>query len=749
MGQTALYEAFAQSDLDMKGFNIINCPSITGGGGVNPNNFPPVANQFINQYNSSTGNFGARRPVLVDANDWPSPVGNAGKFLKVVSAGATPDVATYGWDAPSVTGFSGFINVKDPPYNCVGNGTTDDTAGLQAAIAAAAGPGNPSAAPGPPAPPQGGGKVLYFPKGVYRTTQKLAPSGPISILGDGPYASIIQMDLNVTPAGAVLDLSAASGSTVKDIGFSGSLYKAVSTTPQIPVRHGIFANGANAIVIDNCIVYYCLGVGIAFDFCQLTYVRNCTIAYCGSFGLTGYFCPRMIIRGNTIQNCQESGIAIVNSQQSTITGNQITSCAPYGYGLLAGDSDNSQITGNIVQQCAVGVLLATSATRAQGANWDQLYSYGYTFTGNTVVRNYYGGVQVMWAHGFKITGNVISDNGQGGSDGTKGQTIEWGLMVPIASAGTGYQVGDVVQLDPNNPVGTTNPALAVVTRVATSPSGAIFPEGLMLLATGTYASAWPTDPVNVVGGHGSGAKCIYSGSKIAAAGSGYSVGQAVRHNININGVAYSPVRAIITGVGAGGAVTSYVITDGGGYFNTSYGTLTMVGDAYTPQMGNINGLPGLIVDSGVGTGAGPGSGLDGPDLPDAGSGFILSPNWGLRYSGLYNSGAGTTANLALYHQIRNGVISGNVIDHCLSGCGFLNLGSSGTDRAGNLVMSGNALINNLTALSGGTVATGGVITLDGNYNIGGTSIFQTDVNVGGTHYFSPLNIIAAGPGIFE
>ena len=66
--------------------------------------------------------------------------------------------------------FGGVINVKTAPYNVTGNGTTDDTAAIQAAINAA----NVSTTK----------KVVYLPAGLYLVSTLYIPSA-VSLIGDG------------------------------------------------------------------------------------------------------------------------------------------------------------------------------------------------------------------------------------------------------------------------------------------------------------------------------------------------------------------------------------------------------------------------------------------------------------------------------------------------------------------------------------------------------------------------------------
>jgi Pectate lyase superfamily protein len=120
----------------------------------------------------------------------------------VVTGGATPSVGVTA--APSFSGPvtassligdvpNGVFNVKSPPYNAAGNGTTDDTAAIQAAVNAAI---------------AAKGGTIYFPAGNYKvsSTITIASTGSVGIIvrgsGTGAY----------TPSGgSTIQVAFASG----------------------------------------------------------------------------------------------------------------------------------------------------------------------------------------------------------------------------------------------------------------------------------------------------------------------------------------------------------------------------------------------------------------------------------------------------------------------------------------------------------------------------------------------------------
>ncbi len=137
-------------------------------------------------------------------------------------------VATTLQEAFSVVG-AAFVNVKAEVYGAVGDGTTNDTAAIQAAIDAAE---------------NAGGGTVFFPAGTYRTTTALTIPAGVSIQGTGA-ASRIQCD---TAAGIHIltfeaDANATSVSNIRLGHSQASTGRAIN-----------LAGVARILRVDNCVL---------------------------------------------------------------------------------------------------------------------------------------------------------------------------------------------------------------------------------------------------------------------------------------------------------------------------------------------------------------------------------------------------------------------------------------------------------------------------------------------------------------
>jgi hypothetical protein len=145
-----------------------------------------------------------------DDIDWKVDVGGTASTLATVAA------ATEGL----------VFNVLDPAYGATGDGTTDDTTAIQAALTAAA-----------------GGGTVYFPKGTYRVTSALNMTESCNLVGVKAGVSRIAHD---SASADVLNLT--TGASLPHVEIRNlQFYHSQSNT-------GIFldVNATADVRIDNC-----------------------------------------------------------------------------------------------------------------------------------------------------------------------------------------------------------------------------------------------------------------------------------------------------------------------------------------------------------------------------------------------------------------------------------------------------------------------------------------------------------------
>jgi hypothetical protein len=195
----------------------------------------------------------------------------------------------------TLTNLLGWINVQAPPYNATGNGTTDDTAAIQSAIAAAQ---------------AAGGGTVYFPAGTYLCTPTASPAlsvtgNNVRLLGPSRGSAVLKKNGN----GVLLSMSGPStdptGAThvryctlenlkINGNGGTGSclqLYYADNVT----VRDVFFTGNADVVVDcvelwDSIFINQVIesSTGAANSSTPNTYLRNSAAA--SGFGYSGDSC---------------------------------------------------------------------------------------------------------------------------------------------------------------------------------------------------------------------------------------------------------------------------------------------------------------------------------------------------------------------------------------------------------------------------------------------------------------------------
>ena len=292
----------------------------------------------------------AATPIAVGDNDGRVP--SQGENDALVGTNGTPSSSNkYVTNSdPRLGGTTCVINVKASPYNATGDGTTDDTAAIQAAFDAAVvgGVGTPGYA------------QLYFPTGLYRITTSISGATPngVHIKGDSVGGSIdgaVERGslIKNTAGGRIFDFT-ISGETgaweISDLGFVSSFSSAIRSKDSYYgyIHDCSFFGGTTAITLDT--TFY------------VRVVNN--VAHDVDYGVLDTNSTGLIIAGNRIDaaaSAVDIGPSSNGSTYVTIVGNQFGS---FNYGVRARNSNYLTVTGNVFHSSntnAIGVQFEQSA----------------------------------------------------------------------------------------------------------------------------------------------------------------------------------------------------------------------------------------------------------------------------------------------------------------------------------------------------------------------------------------------------
>lgn len=358
-----------------------------------------------------------------------------------------------------------YISVKDAPYSATGDGSTDDSAAIQAAATAAA----------------TAGKRLFFPAGTYRLLSYV--SMPTNTDWYGEVGSIIHLDKAMT-------LGTSIGGTAR------GLYS--QSTSNVKLEKLIIQSDTSSLTKV---------VSTAFD--QVTGLRltDCTFK---NFGDATYYAQGSVIFNSSdvrvsrciFNNCSGDGLALSNGVTNfIIQGCEFSSNDDWGLALVINCSEGS-VSDNLFLN---NVSTATGADRCDTI----------TFSGNTMLNNEHGIRVTKFAatadvnRNITITGNVIVTCSkiaisveQSGNNGTGARSLVTitGNVINVASQ-QGINVSDSQDV--------TITGNAIYSTVA---------EGILIHAT---TAGWTTGNITVSGNMVN--TCTYGIRQLTTAGTGGTI----------------------------------------------------------------------------------------------------------------------------------------------------------------------------------------------------------------------------------
>lgn len=318
------------------------------------------------------------------------------------------------------------ISISD--FGAVGDGVTDNTAAIQAAL------------------DLGAGYAIGVPEGVFVTTN-LTCGPDITIRGLGQ--TISKLKLKNGTSGAILSSSNAANLIIKDLGFDGNKNNCPSGTHAVHIYGA--ESGGHGFLIDSCGFYSCKSNGI-YQTGTYTKVRiaDCTIesndldgvsinadglvtgnrcTYNGRFGVlaTGNYIQIIgnICNSNGQIVTSGAGIGVVGGDYAIAEGNTCISNGTgtyFTHGLQFNGVSNGIMQGNFCQlNNGSGLDMYNSQyttcsgnqslnNKMRGIENDSDSKYS-TITGNVVIGNYDVGISIYNTIGSIVANNVAIGNG--------------------------------------------------------------------------------------------------------------------------------------------------------------------------------------------------------------------------------------------------------------------------------------------------------------------------------------------------
>ena len=299
-------------------------------------------------------------------------LGDKSGTLNAAILNATGSVTT-----PVVNGsVNGVFNVKASPYNATGNGTTDDTVAIKAAIAAAKVAGLTSTPTG-----------VYFPAGTYLISSSLDVSG-LNVSCAGRFqttvkmSSTVQQDVFQTQGNTkIADCGINGGWNGTTTGLTGNGISTLSSPGAAPAYYGYQNVFSDLYVLDTN--KYCIYINDGAY--ESLHDIKCNASgldgiYLDSGNYSGYQTTTISVSGQSTFSDTPNGFGVVINNGIDISFTGVTTIEnTQGVEILGGNNRNINLSG-IYQEGNTGKWLTAAGSAGYGLNVENDFGPGTTGT---------------------------------------------------------------------------------------------------------------------------------------------------------------------------------------------------------------------------------------------------------------------------------------------------------------------------------------------------------------------------------
>jgi parallel beta-helix repeat protein len=360
----------------------------------------PISDGSLNM-ELQTASIRANKYLVFDANGLPITSAGSGADTALRTDLANTGVTTAGAglvgfrnaDASSVartvlSKLRDAVSVKD--FGAAGDGATDDTAEIQAALDAV--------------PAVGG--CVYFPAGTYVVSAPLVVDSNTVLVGDGMYVSNLSATTAFTSSQAMVYANAENNITIEDLGFFGN------TNGTLGAGTGIHLKNGTRNQVRSCYVENTTQAGIRYEEQNNGIIDGCTLNACGRTGYTDnhgimlysasgsaiqtYSCK---VTSNTVTNAFRKGITTFSElllYDLLISGNTVTGSG-LGNIYVGGTAptsthDKIRVVGNYVEGGPINIQIGSTSNsvidgNTCGANTTASANIGFVDSTDLVISN--------------------------------------------------------------------------------------------------------------------------------------------------------------------------------------------------------------------------------------------------------------------------------------------------------------------------------------------------------------------------